>query len=277
MQIVYYFAFVITVLFLYFTSLFVIAQKLKNNSIVDIGWGFGFVLVAVTSLLYTHFSKMGGGLDVFKVISSLVMILWGLRLSIYLLIRNYGKPEDYRYVNMRKKWGDNNPELKAFVRVFMFQALFTLLIATPIYFAMMNMIAPRGSFPSLLSLIPLIIGLIIFVIGFIFQTVGDAQLKRFIKNRQDREQVLDTGLWKYSRHPNYFGEAAMWWGQFIIVMFSVDLIGLVAIISPLTITLLLRFVSGVPLLEKRYADNPKYQEYKKVTPVFFPWFPKKSK
>lgn len=274
MEILYYFAGVITLLFVYFLTMFVIAQKIKNNSIVDIGWGFGFVLIAIYSLIFTHFYQLGGGLDVYKIISALLMMAWGLRLFIYLAIRNIGKPEDYRYVAMRKKWGNNNPALKAFVRVFMSQAAFTFVIALPIYFAMMNPVGLNGAAPNLLSLIPLIVGAVVFVIGFIFQSVGDAQLKKFVETRKSRDEVMDKGLWKYTRHPNYFGESMMWWGQFIVVMFSFNFLGLISMISPLTITLLLIFVSGVPLLEKRYDNNPNYQAYKKRTSMFFPWFPK---
>lgn len=273
MNYVFYFVMVVSVVFVYFTTLFIIAQKIKNNSIVDIGWGFGFVLVALASLIYTYFAKLGGGIDVFKLVSALLMILWGLRLGIYLFIRNAGKPEDFRYQNMRKKWGKKQVS-KAFLNVFMLQGLFTLFIASPLYFASISDVRTFASFTKLSNLLPLIIGVLVYIIGFIFQAVGDAQLKKFIKTRKSREEVMDKGLWKYTRHPNYFGESLMWWGQFIVVMFNVNYLGFIAILSPLTITLLLRFVSGVPLLEKRYDHNPNYQEYKKCTSVFFPWFPK---
>jgi len=272
----YYFLGVIAVLLVYFVTLFIVAQLIKNNSIVDIGWGFALVLVAIFSLLFVYLTGLGGGLDVLKVVSAMLMIAWGLRLSIYLFIRNVGKPEDYRYVNMRKKWGNNHPMLKAFLKVFMTQAAFSFVIGAPIYFASINNIVLLGDFFKPIHLIPLLLGVVVFIIGFYFQTVGDAQLKRFIATRKSREEVMDKGLWKYTRHPNYFGESMMWWGQFILVALSVNYLGLIAIISPLTITLLLVFVSGVPLLEKRYDNNPAYQAYKKRTTKFIPWFQKKS-
>lgn len=273
MLIIYYFVGVIAVLLTYFTTLFIIAQKLKNNSIVDIAWGFGFVLVAIFSLIYTYLTKLGGGLDVLKIVSASLMIIWGLRLGIYLARRNIGKPEDFRYVNMRKKWG-NKQALNAFFKVFMFQALFTSVIAMPIYFAMINPVQTTTLLTPLV-LIPLIIGVLGFIKGFFFQTVGDAQLKKFLQTRTSRDQVMDKGLWKYSRHPNYFGESLMWWSQFFVVALTLNYLGLIAIISPLVITYLLVFVSGVPLLEKRYDDNENYQVYKKKTSKFIPWFPKK--
>ncbi len=272
----YYILGVIAVLFVYFTSLFLVAQKINNNSIVDIGWGFALVLVATYSLVFTGLSGLGGGLGIVKYVSAGLMMVWGLRLSIYLLIRNFGKPEDYRYVNMRKKWGNDNPKLKAFVRVFMMQALFSFVIGAPIYFAMINQNVVFNDILLVKNIVPLVIGIVVFIIGFYFQTVGDAQLKRFIATRKSRDEVMDKGLWKLTRHPNYFGESMMWWGQFIVVVLAVNYLGVIAIISPLTITLLLVFVSGVPLLEKRYDDNPAYQAYKKRTSKFIPWFPKKD-
>lgn len=264
----YYFIGVVSVLFVYFLSLFLVAQKLKNNSIVDIGWGFGFVLLSVFSLLFTYFTNFNGGLDLYKLITSGLMILWGLRLFLYIGVRNIGKPEDFRYVNMRKKWGDNKPALQAFLKVFMFQALMMLIVAAPVYAAHTN---TRPA--SLATIITMIVGVALFGLGFFFEAVGDAQLKAFVKKRTSRDQIMETGLWKYTRHPNYFGEVVMWWAQFLIVVTAT--FGYLALVSPLLITWLLLFVSGIPMLEKKYDDNPAFQDYKKRTSAFFPWFPKK--
>lgn len=265
----YYLLGVALLVLLYFTTLFVIAQKLNNNSIVDIGWGFGFVLIAIFSLIYTLVTEHNGGLTLFKLISSGLMIVWGLRLFLYIGIRNIGKPEDFRYVNMKKKWGTNRPRLQAFFKVFMTQAVFMMIVAMPLYFAFLNQ-----NSVSVGTWIVTIIGSVLFAIGFFFESVGDAQLKMFLKTRTDRSQIMDKGLWKYTRHPNYFGESMMWWGQFIVVMLNT--LGLIAIISPIVITYLLVFVSGIPLLEKRYKDNAAYQAYQKKTSPFFPWFPRKG-
>ena len=266
----YYLIGVVVLVFIYFTTLFLIAQKLNNNSIVDIGWGFGFVLIAIYSLIFTFATGYHGGITPFKLISSGLMILWGLRLFLYIGIRNIGKPEDFRYVNMKKKWGNNRPRLQAFLKVFMTQAFFMMIVAMPLYFAFLNQKAVSTG-----TWIVTIAGTVIFAIGFFFESVGDAQLKKFLKTRTDRNQIMDQGLWKYTRHPNYFGEAMMWWGQFIVVMLNT--LGFISIISPVVITYLLVFVSGIPLLEKRYQDNPAYTAYKKVTSPFFPWFPLKRK
>lgn len=119
-----------------------------------------------------------------------------------------------------------------------------------------------------------IVGAVIFLIGFFFEAVGDAQLRAFVKTRTSREQIMQTGLWKYTRHPNYFGEVTMWWGNFVIV--ATTSLGLIALISPLIMTWLMLFVSGIPMLEKKYDNNEAFQAYKKRTNAFFPWFPKKG-
>lgn len=142
----------------------------------------------------------------------------------------------------------------------MLQALFMAIISTPIL--LVNVYSKSG-----ITVFD-IIGLIIWIVGFVFESAGDAQLAMFKRNPKNRGHVMKSGLWKYTRHPNYFGEATMWWGIFVISL-SVRY-GYIAIISPITITLLLLFVSGVPLLEERYEGNEEYQEYAKVTSKFFP-------
>ena len=119
-----------------------------------------------------------------------------------------------------------------------------------------------------------IIGLAIWIVGFIFESFGDKQLKDFISDKKNKGLIMKEGLWKYTRHPNYFGEATMWWGIFIISFSSKS--GIIGIISPMIITLMLLFVSGVPMLEKHYKDNKEFQEYAKVTSKFLPWLPKKK-
>lgn len=258
-----YFIGVILLVFLYFFVLFLIAQKLKNNSIVDIGWGLGYVLISLYTIIYF---LIKGELTLLIGIVGGLVILWGLRLFLYIGIRNFKKPEDYRYVAMRKKWVGKNEKVQAFFKVFMVQAGFMLIISMPVYIAVLN--------TRLYSNLWWIIGAILFMIGFYFEAVGDMQLRKFVKNRTDKNQIMDQGLWKITRHPNYFGETLMWWSLFVIVVPSTY--GLIALISPVTITWLLLFVSGIPLLEKKYDNNEAFQAYKKRTSAFFPWFPKKT-
>lgn len=253
----------------YFSVLFVFAQIKQNNSIVDLFWGMGFVVVAWFNFIY---QLIATSTLIFPSLVILVLVsIWGLRLFFYITIRNWKKKEDFRYVAMRKKWGNKFPRLKAYGQVFLLQGVLLFIIVSSTTFAF----AYSPSALSLLSWVGVGIGVSIWIIGFIFESVGDAQLRAFIKKPNKTEKIMKSGLWKYSRHPNYFGEATMWWGIFLISLSIVGPIGLIGIISPITITYLLLFVSGVPLLEKHYQDNTEFQEYAKVTSIFFPLPPKK--
>lgn len=244
----------------YFTAFFIIGQILRNNSVVDIGWGLGFVVVA----LYTLFEQ--GNYDAASIVTSILVAIWGLRLFYFIMRRNWGKPEDFRYVNFRKKWGNRFPWLKAYLKVYLLQAVF-------MYIVSLSIIITNSTEGKTNILIFTAIGMFIWIIGFFFEAVGDYQLKKFKGGGKNKGRILKTGLWKYTRHPNYFGEAVMWWGIFIISLASAR--WYIALVSPVVMTYLLLFVSGVPMLEKKYADNPEFMEYKKETSKFFPWFPKK--
>jgi steroid 5-alpha reductase family enzyme len=262
----YYVLGAVIVALVYFTIFFVVAQKLNNNSIVDIGWGLGFVVQVVYSLLFAV--VMGHPILLVQWAISALVALWGLRLFLYIGIRNFKKPEDYRYVDMRKKWGTKNPRWKAYLNVFLLQAFFQLLVATPIFIAFLS--------KTDVSLAWVLFGVALHLIGFAFEAIGDKQLKTFValkKAGKTDKKIMTTGLWKYTRHPNYFGEALMWWALGLLV-FPTPL-GIIALFSPVFITYLLRFVSGVPLLEAKYIDNSEFQEYAKQTSVFIPWFPKR--
>ncbi len=250
----------------YILVFFLVAQKLNNNSIVDIGWGLGFVVIAWYSMIYTISTNVE--VTLLMIVVTALVTLWGLRLFLYIGIRNFKKPEDFRYVEMRKKWGPKNPRWKAYINVFFTQGMIMLFIALPIYAAYLNTNPIDWS-------VWIIAGMVLHLIGFLFESIGDAQLKAFLKIRaQSKTKIMQTGLWKYTRHPNYFGEAVMWWALLVVVIPSS--VWFIAILSPIAMTYLLRFVSGVPLLEKKYANNPEFQEYASRTPIFFPWFPKKK-
>ena len=247
------------VIFIYFMLFFVIAQVIKNNSIVDMGWGAGFVVVALYALI-----SQGAYLER-NILLTVLVLIWGGRLTYYILRRNWGKPEDFRYAKWRREWGRWLVP-RAFLQVFMLQGLLMLVIGYPIILVNAN---PQPGLNALDY-----IGLLVWVTGFFFESVGDKQMAEFKKDPANKGHVIKNGLWKYSRHPNYFGEATMWWGIFLLAL-SVPF-GWSGIISPLTITLLLLFVSGVPMLERKYKDNPEFQAYALVTSKFVPWFPKKQ-
>jgi steroid 5-alpha reductase family enzyme len=202
----------------------------------------------------------------FKSIAITILVcVWGMRLFYYILKRNLGKPEDFRYAAWRKEWGKWLVP-RAFLQVFMLQGAIMLIVEYPV---IMSNMATKGKF-DLLGLI----GLGIWIIGFIFEALGDKQLKDFIRDKKNKGHIMRSGLWKYTRHPNYFGEATMWWGIYIISLSSIK--SLFGIISPLTITLMLLYVSGVPMLEKHYKDNKEFQAYARITSKFIPWFPRRK-
>ncbi len=246
-------------LLVYFSSIFVLAQILKNNSIVDSFWGHGFLIVA----LYTFVKSDTSGIK--SCLVTAFVAFWAIRLFVHITIRNWNKPEDYRYVNMRKKWGTKFPLLKAYVNVFVIQGVLLFVIANTIVSANTQSI-------QRLNLIN-ILGVIVWIVGAYFEVVGDKQLTDFKKDASNKGKLMTNGLWQYTRHPNYFGEATMWWGIFFITISSLS--QLYMIISPVTITYLLIYVSGVPLLENKYKDRKDFKEYSKRTNKFFPWFPKK--
>lgn len=246
------------VIFIYFNIVFILGQVLKNNSIVDSFWGPGFLVVA----LFTFFTTEYMGLRTIAITT--VVALWSVRLFFHITVRNWGKPEDFRYINFRKRWGTNFALLKAYLHVYMLQGVLLFIVSLPI-------IAGNNSPDQDLSWISYI-GIAIWLIGYFFEVVGDKQLKDFLAKPKNKGKLMTSGLWSYTRHPNYFGEATMWWGIFLIAITKVS--GIWIIISPIVITLLLLFVSGVPMLEKKYKDRPEFIEYSKHTPKFFPWFPK---
>jgi steroid 5-alpha reductase family enzyme len=263
----------VAVIFIHFLNYFWISVRQNNFGIIDIGWGQGFVLVAWMVMLTRTFI-LGINPNFIGFITLLLTTIWGLRLSSHIHQRNRGKPEDKRYVAMRAKIQPPYVLLKSFVRIFLIQALFMLVISIVLVTNIMSTftlpIAP-------LTYVCLGLGILVWVIGFFFQAVGDQQLANFIKDPNHKGQLITTGLWRYTRHPNYFGEVMMWWGIAILGFANGDgiLYPLIALISPLVVTWLLRFVSGVPLLEKHMKTKPGFATYEKTTNIFFPWFPKR--
>ena len=246
------------VLFIYLHVWFLISVIKKNLGLIDIAWGLSFVVITWTVFLYTEVMTIAS-------ISILSFVtLWGLRLTYYLFLRNWTKPEDYRYVNMRKKWG-KIPYLHAYLKVFYLQILLAFVISLPLQSVFYVKEGHEWFHYSVLGF-----GIALFIIGFVFESVSDAQLKRFKSNPSNKGKIMDKGLWAFTRHPNYFGDFMIWISYFMIMFYSFDFNYIFAIIGSLIMGYLLRFVSGVPLLEKRYKDNERYQAYAKHTPIFFP-------
>ncbi len=244
---------------IFMTACYLLALYKDDYSIVDAAWGLGFVVISRVSF---------GMLDdptIFHLISNLMVLIWGIRLAVYLWSRNRKVGEDYRYQSMRMDWGKHH-RLHAFFKVFMLQGILMWVISFPIM-----MINTQAS-PTPLSPVLLYVGLVLWLIGIIFEVGGDWQLSRFKADLSNMGKVMDRGLWRYTRHPNYFGETLLWWGFFLFTFTSLDAIW--TIIGPLLITVLLLKVSGVTLLEKKLAKNDKYAEYQRKTSAFFPLPPK---
>lgn len=246
------------IIFIYATLWFLVALYKKRNDVADIAWGIGYIIVCAY-LFYTYASSR-----VLMLLYALVTI-WGLRLSLHIYIRNKNKTEDYRYKAWRDEWGKSF-YWRSYLQVFLLQGFFLLIILSPVIHASVE--APYS------WNIYTWIGLICWLTGFYFQVVGDWQLAVFIKKRKTPGAFIQTGLWKYSRHPNYFGEILMWWGIFIITIPFANSFYFIA--GPLTITLLLVFVSGIPMLEKKYKGNKAFEDYKKRTSVLIPMPPQKA-
>jgi steroid 5-alpha reductase family enzyme len=238
--------------------LWLVSLALKNASIVDIFWGPGFVLVAWVNDLMSPFSSPA------KLLMTILVTIWGLRLALHIGMRNWGKPEDFRYVKWRK---ENGPRWwwLSFFKVFLLQGVIMWIVSAPI----ISIIVTDG-IPPLSSLAML--GALVWAYGFFFEAVGDWQLTRFIADPANKGKLMTTGVWKYTRHPNYFGDAAQWCGFYLIAL-SVG--GWWTIFSPLIMTFLLLRVSGVALIEKTMKNKPGYGEYAKRTSAFVPWLPKK--
>lgn len=244
--------------FAYMTAVFLIALLIKDNSIVDVAWGLGFILVALMTLF------LRPGFEARHVLVTGLVVVWGLRLASHIFIRNRNRGEDFRYAKWRRDWGRWFIP-RSFLQIFMLQGIFMLIIASPI--VLVNRSGEKG-----LTVLDGL-GTFLWLTGFLFEAVGDHQLKRYKQNPEGKGKIMTSGLWRYTRHPNYFGEAALWWGIFLIALSVRG--GWVAIVSPLTISLLLLKVSGVTMLEKKYAGNEEFAAYARRTSAFFPWFPRK--
>ncbi len=249
--------FVALFLFLYFTAWFIAAEILRNASIVDIGWGAGFALLAGLQL--------ARGISVPGLLLAIPVWVWGIRLAWHIGRRNWGKPEDFRYVAFRKEWGASY-RVRAYFQLFIFQGFLMGVIALPFLYGIRLAERLQGFSPAALLIMGT--GLALWLAGFMMETISDTQLGRFTRNPDNKGKVMSEGLWGCTRHPNYFGEAVSWWGIWLAAL----AVGTPwwSLAGPLTITLFLRYVSGVPMLEKRMDGRPGYAEYAARTPIFIP-------
>jgi len=250
----------LAVIIIFMTLLWIVSAIIKNVSIVDLFWGFGFVLVSVFYFLKSD------GFYARKIIVMALVAIWGLRLSVYLAWRNYGKGEDFRYRNFRKKYGEKRYWWISFFQTFLLQGILMWLISAPLLGAQFY-----GDNKALNILD--YTGIIFWITGILFEAGGDFQLAAFKADPANRGKVLDKGFWRYTRHPNYFGDSSVWWGYGFFCLAAGSY--LPALGSLLMIALIIK-VSGVALLEKSLKEQkPQYKEYIEKTSSFIPWFPKK--
>ena len=242
-------------------ALWLLSLALKDSSIVDVFWGTGFVIAA-----WVYFALTPDGLLVRKLLLCALVTVWGMRLSLHILRRNWGKGEDYRYQVWRK---ENGAQWwwRSFFKVFLLQGVLLWFISAPLLGAQA---AGKGGQLGVLE----VLGAVVWAIGFFFESVGDWQLARFKADPANKGKVMDRGVWRYTRHPNYFGDAAQWWGYWLIAAAAPG--GLWTVLSPALMTFLLVRVSGVALLEKSLKETrPGYREYAETTSAFIPWFPRR--
>lgn len=250
---------VFLVVLVYMSGWFLLALWRRRNDLADIAWGGVFIVAALAAAWWQPAVAPRGRLAV------ILVILWGLRLAIHIGLRNLGKGEDERYRKWREEWG-RHWLLRSFLQVFLLQGFLGYVISLPVLWIVFSATSPWGILDA--------VGLTVWAVGLFFEAVGDFQLAQFKKDPANRGRIIQHGLWRYSRHPNYFGEVTLWWGIYLLALSA----GAAwwTIIGPLTITFLILKVSGIPLLEKKYVNNAAFQEYARRTSAFFPLPPRKD-
>ena len=244
---------------LLFFTFWLLSLKLNNAGIVDVIWGLSFVVLAWASAWQLD------SLNIEQVLLLMMVTTWGTRLGVHIGLRNLGKPEDYRYQNIRKRLSPGFA-FKSLVYVFGLQFVLSAVIASPIFWVFSKQYS--ADVPSTWA----VLAMIIWTIGFYFEVAGDYQLQQFKKKPENKGQLLTTGLWSLTRHPNYFGDGLLWWGFYCMALPSH---GYITIVGPIIMNLFLRRVSGVDLLEKRLKKvKPGFEDYMKSTPAFVPSFRK---
>jgi steroid 5-alpha reductase family enzyme len=242
-------------LFIYMVLWFLLARARKRLDTVDTAWGLGFVVAAWSAAVQEPTSR--------SLLIAVLVSIWGIRLANHIYQRSKNRGDDPRYVEMSKKW-KGSLWRKAFWVVFMFQGLLIWIVSLPVVTA-----TGIGHGAGWLTSI----GLVIWLVGFAFESISDKQLGDFLK-RSNHPKVMDKGLWGYSRHPNYFGELTQWWAIGIIA--TQAHLGWIGLLGPLVLTTTIVFISGIPPIERKRKQNPDYQEYAKRVSVLIPLPPRRT-
>lgn len=244
-------------------ALWLISIRIRDVSIIDIFWGPAFGIVA----LLGWFLSDGHGVESRRMLVTTLTILWAARLGLYLFWRNRGKGEDPRYTAAFRDRHGSDLHWHTLTKVFLLQGALVWLISMPVQ------LAQYLTRPESLG-VPARVGVLLWLVGFTFEAVSDWQLASFKADAANRGRIMDRGLWRYSRHPNYFGNACLWWGLWLIACDHPA--GLLTVFAPVLMTHFLLNVTGKKLLEKRMGRaRPEYADYVARTPGFFPWVPRR--
>lgn len=245
----------------FMSVMFLAARKIGRYDLVDAAWGMSFISVALTSFLLQPGEWLEPDL---QLLVTVLVIVWGGRLSWHILRRiQRTTEEDPRYVELRKTWR-GNVAANIYIRIYLLQAVLALLICVPVIH--INLFADNGITPLAW------VGVAVWAVGFFFEAVGDRQLRDFVSRPANKGKIMDRGLWRYTRHPNYFGELTQWWGIFLMCLTTP--FGFVGIIGPVLISYLILYVSGIPLNEKRFEGRPGWARYKARTSGLIPLPPR---
>ncbi len=238
------------------TAWFLLARKRQRLDTVDSAWGGGFAVAAWSVALQAPSAR--------TLVIALLITVWSGRLTNHIARRSRKNSDDPRYVAMAEKW-KGNVWVRAYVSLFLTQGFLIWVVSIPVVMAAGNLLGGLNWLTS--------VGAVIWLVGFVVESIADRQLAQYLSDKKNKGKVLDTGLWRYSRHPNYFGELTQWWGIGVIALQAA--FGWIGLLGPLTLTILIVFVSGIPPIEKRRKDNPAYREYMKHTSPLIP-LPRKA-
>lgn len=239
---------------------FALGRHIGRYNIVDVSWGLGFVLVALIGAV------AGAGDGSRRLLLLVLVTVWGLRLSVHMHRKSAGRGEDPRYTELLERHG-NTPGV-AFLRIFLTQGLFQWVISAPLQ------VSAAAGPTSGLAWLAVVAGVMLWLIGFGFESIGDRQLERFRADPCNRGTVMDQGLWAWTRHPNYFGDSSLWWGLWLIAASAWP--GVLTVFAPLVMTYVLIYGTGARLLERHMGERPGYAEYQQRTAYFWPRPPRRE-
>ncbi|BAH50535.1 DUF1295 domain-containing protein [Rhodococcus opacus] len=237
-----------------------VGRRIGRYNVVDVTWGLGFVLVALVAAV------VGDGDALRRWLALVLVAVWGLRLTWHMYVKSAGKGEDPRYEEMLDRAGGDSPGVVV-RKIFLTQGLAQWFVSLPLQVS--AVVGPASGFAMVVA----VLGVVLWVVGVVFESVGDHQLKKFKADPANKGEIMDVGLWAWTRHPNYFGDACVWWGLWLIAASVWP--GAVTVLSPVVMTYFLVFATGARLLEKSMSQRPGYPEYQQRTSYFLPLPPKR--